>query len=133
MKALQKITSVFLAAIFLVSGLGFTANKMVCLKSGKTKLSFVNFKDCCPKKKSSTPVIKSDCCDITNTFFHLGDFQSVHKHQFSDNRGFQYFAVIPNPGFNNNFVCHQNPYFFADLPPPLSGRKLLSFISILII
>jgi hypothetical protein len=133
MKTVQKTISIFLVVIFLVSSLGFTANKMVCVKSGKTKLSLVNLKDCCPEKKSSLPVFKSDCCDITNTFFNLSDFQSTQKLQLNKSNDVQSFYLIPGLQSNNYFASVQSPFSFADLPPPLSGRKLLSFISILII
>jgi hypothetical protein len=133
MKTLQKVTSVFLAVIFLVSSLGFTANKMVCLKSGKTKLSLVHVKDCCPEKKSSLPVVKADCCDITNTFFNLCDFQNGHKLQVNKPSVIQSFCLIPDFFANKQGILNQSVFSLADLPPPFSGRKILSFISILII
>lgn len=133
MKTLQKITSVFLAVIFLVSSLGFTANKMVCLKSGKTKLSLVNVKDCCPEKETADPTVQSHCCEITNTFFNIGDIQNVQKFQINKNWDIQSFCMIPDHPFNNLCITNQPRFSSADLPPPFYGRKLLSFISILII
>jgi hypothetical protein len=132
MKVVQKISSVFLAMLFLVSSLGFTVNKMVCIKSGKTKLSLVQMKDCCPENSSSIPVIKSNCCDITNTSFNLGDFQFSTKQEISS----QSYCLIPGYiYFPQQSICPEQSlvYSFADLPPPRSGRSLLNFISILII
>lgn len=134
MKTLQKITSVFLAVIFLASSLGFTVNKMVCLKSGKTKLSLLHVKDCCPEKKYAAPVIKSDCCDITNTFFNLGDLRVSQKIQIVQPFSIQ--CLFISQGFasdNTHLDVRPLSFSFADLPPPRSGRTLLSFISILII
>jgi hypothetical protein len=133
MKTAQKIFSVFLAIIFLISSLGFTANKMVCVKSGKTKLSLVNLKDCCPQKKSSPSTIKSHCCDITNTFFNLGDLNNSHNFQSNKNFNSQLIHAIPGYFVSNDHIADQPLFIFADLPPPLSGRQLLSLISILII
>jgi hypothetical protein len=133
MKTLQKITSVFLAVTFLVSSLGFTVNKMVCLKSGYTKLSLLHVKDCCPEKKSSIPVIKSDCCDITNTFFDLGDLRLSQKTEIVQPFAVQYLFT------SRIFVPAAHSFSkaaalsFTDLPPPRHGRTLLSFISSLII
>jgi hypothetical protein len=133
MKTAQKITSIFLALTFLVSSLGLTANKMVCLKSGKTKLSAFSIKDCCPEKESSLPVIKSHCCDITNTFFDLGDIQKTQKVEIG--QSFTVQSLFNNPLFvyNTSLASDKLTTSFADLPPPRSGRTLLSFISILII
>jgi hypothetical protein len=133
MKTLQKIISIFLAFIFLVSSLGFTANKMVCLKSGKTKLSFVHVKNCCPEKKSTLPVFKSNCCDLTNTFFNLSDFQNRHQHHINKAGYFQSFFTISGSTSDKSCNSEKALFLFSGLPPPLSGRKLLSFISILII
>ncbi|MCW3103258.1 MAG: hypothetical protein JWO09_1698 [Bacteroidetes bacterium] len=133
MKALQKITSVFLAVTFLVSSLGFTVNKIVCLKSCKTKLSLLHVKDCCPDETSSIPVVKSDCCDITNTYFDLGDLRMSQKTEIVQPFVVQYLFTsrifIPAAhSFSKTATLS-----FAGLPPPRHGRALLSFISTLII
>lgn len=132
MKAIKKITSVFLLVAFLLSSLGFTINKMVCLKSGKTKISLTHVKNCCPEKRSSVPTIKSNCCDLTNSSFSLDDFNSVQKNNVS--------AAVSGalPIWQNRFISdlhldNTSSIAAIDLPPPLHGRKLLSFISILII
>ena len=132
MKIIQKITSVFLALVFLLSSLGFTVNKMTCLKSGKVKVSFLAQKDCCPEKESSLPVIKSKCCDLSNTYFNLGDIQHSQKFslekQFSLSAPFFYSQVYNRTSFTKSSVIS-----YADLPPPLYGRALLNFISALTI
>ena len=133
MNILKKITSVLLAMIFLVSSMGFTVNKMVCIKSGKTKISFSALKDCCREKKSGTPVLKNKCCDITNSSFNLESFERPEKIKVAN-------TFVLQPAFINNTTidysnsaCAAEIISFADIPPPLYGRKLLSFISILII
>lgn len=132
MKAIKKTIALFLAMVFILSSLGFTINKMVCLKSGKVKISLSHLKDCCPEKKSSLPVIKAQCCDINNTSFHLNDFNSSQKNNIpvADD------CVLAINKFSfTNINCNNttSKLVFADLPPPLYGRQLLSFISILII
>lgn len=132
MTTVKKITSFFLAILFLVSSLGFTINRMVCLKSGKVKVSLVHEKECCPSKRSELPVIKSKCCDIMNSYFNLGDFheslkQNIDKPLVAEIPfNFSTFSVIPFTSSQERTVS------FADLPPP-SGRQLLSLISVLII
>ncbi len=133
MKTFQKITSLFLVVILLVSSLGFTANKMICLKSGKTKFSLVNIKDCCPENQSSVPVIKSHCCNITNTFFDLNDFRSVQKSEVSQPLAVQSFYTYSptDPRFYS--ISTEGIFSCSDLPPPRSGKVYLSFISTYII
>ncbi len=132
MKIFQKITALFLATVFVLSSLGFTINKMVCLKSGKTKISLTHVKDCCPEKKSTTPVVKAQCCDIQNSSFKLTDFSVAQKHELPCSQELisfsEYsFATVPSA------VQTISVLSFADLPPPLSGKSLLHFISILLI
>lgn len=129
MKTVQKITSLFLVVILLVSSLGFTANKMICLKSGKTKLSVVNMKDCCPENKSSFPVIKSQCCNITNTFFDLNDFRSVQKSEMSQSAAVQIFYTDFSTDLRFHSITADRIFSCSDLPPPRSGKLFLSFIS----
>jgi hypothetical protein len=133
MKAAQKITSVFLALLFLISSLGFTVNKMVCLKSGWVKFSLVHVKDCCPEKRSALPVVKSDCCDITNTFFQLGDLRVNHKAQKVTSLSLDYFFTSRTAVCNVHSFSKPPALSFADLPPPRYGRSLLSYISVLLI
>lgn len=129
----RKITSFFLALTFLVSSLGFTANKMVCMKSGKSRLSLVNIKDCCAEPEAPGAALASDCCDITNTFFDLGDLRNAPGNEIAQPVVLTSFFLPASPFFNFNSVSNKLIISFADLPPPRGGRALLSFISILII
>lgn len=147
MKVIQKITSVFLAVLFLLSSLGFTVGKMVCLKSGKTKVSLSSVEDCCAKAKkqnanccdeeqentsSDFVVKKSDCCDISNTTLQLNDFNPSHKKELT---AVEHTLFISESSFYFNTSVTENKSIlsFADLPPPLHGRTLLNFISVLTI
>ena len=134
MKVIYKISSIFLVIALLLSSLGFTVNKLICLKSGKTKISLTHVKNCCTTKKSAIPILKSNCCDLHNTIFNLDNFNPSQK----VNTPFAVTAVLPV--WQDNFIVIKSSdndpqLFFADLPPPASlhGRQLLSFISILII
>jgi len=128
MKLVQKITSLFLAVIFVLSSLGFTINKMVCLKSGKTKVSLTHVKDCCPEKKSTIPVVKAQCCDIQNSSFKLTDFNPSQKHEIPVS--FELLSFLTNSiTVRHNSTNKLAVFLFADLPPPIHGRTLLTFIS----
>ena len=130
MKTIQKISSISLAVIFLLSSLGFTANKMVCLKSGKTKIAFTHFKDCCSNKNAATPLVKSTCCAIQNSDFQLLDHSISGKNNVPSAKYFATFnSFLTTCAFkqSNNFVS----FSYVDLPPLLPGRQLLFFISVL--
>ncbi|MES2286978.1 MAG: hypothetical protein V4547_14905 [Bacteroidota bacterium] len=132
MKAIKKTTALFLAMVFILSSLGFTINKMICFKSGKVKVSLSHLKDCCAEEKSALPIVKAQCCDINSTSFHLNDFNSSQKNNVpvADD------CVLAINKYSfpcGNYNTPSSKLLFADLPPPLYGRQLLSFISILII
>lgn len=152
MKPVQKITSVFLAAVFLFSSLGFTISSMVCLKSGKGKISLSAIEDCCVKKqtvsvakkdccaheeelnipKGFAVIKKGECCDINNYTFNLNDFQSSQKEsleQLAISQSLFYSSEIVSSAVSENKLAFQ----YSDLPPPLYGRTLLNFISTLTI
>lgn len=152
MKAIQKITSVFLATVFLFSSLGFTISSMVCLKSGKGKVSLSVIEDCCAKtptvavakkdccnhvEELNVPegmavIKKGECCDINNYTFNLKDFQNSQKQSLEQpaiSQSLFYSSEIVSSTVPENKLAFQ----YSDLPPPLYGRTLLNFISILTI
>ena len=149
MKVIQKITSLSLAIVFLLSSLGFTISKMSCIKTGKSKLSLVALEDCCIKKEKKseinccddevaeanpnlTAISKSDCCDINNTTFDLSDFHSSSKEKLPQASDFEFILFQTNASTCN--FSSDLPYkYFLESPFSLSSRELLSKFSILII
>lgn len=152
MKAIQKITSVFLVAVFLFSSLGFTISSMVCLKSGKGKVSLSAIEDCCAKPQTASIakkeccaheeelvlpegfaiIKKGECCDINNYTFNLTDFQNAQKQSIEQpaiSQSIFYSSELISSTVSGNKLAYQ----YSDLPPPLYGRTLLNFISILTI
>ncbi|MFL5764531.1 MAG: HYC_CC_PP family protein [Bacteroidia bacterium] len=130
MKILQKITAVFLALVFLLSSMSFTVSSMVCLKSGKGKVSFSIQKNCCKKKEipsKGTYFTKGDCCDINNVFIRLHDFNPSKKLHIE-----QPIAVSSTHLYvaDKIFSCgDDSSLHYTDLPPPYHGRMLLNLIS----
>lgn len=152
MKLLQKITSVFLAAVFLFSSLGFTISSMVCLKSGKGKVSLAMIEDCCAKKVETVVVEKDacceeeilslpedlmsfekgNCCDINSYTLNLTDFQNSQKLSLEKGAVLQSFFITSKTATGNQ-VENKLAFQYSDLPPLLYGRTLLNFISTLTI
>ncbi|CAN5451537.1 hypothetical protein BH10BAC1_BH10BAC1_14110 [soil metagenome] len=148
MNLFKKITSFFLAIVFLLSGFGFTIGKMVCLKSGKTKVSLAIVEDCCKKAKRQsiaccdeeeqiqegiTVIKKGDCCDISNTHLQLKDFNPSEKKIVPEANCLSLAYTQITYADNTSLNSTSSKLFFADLPPPLHGRSLLNFISTLTI
>lgn len=152
MKITNKIASVFLAAVFLYSSLGFTISSMVCVKSGKGKVSLALIEDCCSKAEfvseakapccedeqeavhpdNMTVIKEGECCDINSYSFHLDDFQNAQKTSVDQVALFDS-IFNSSPTFSSDAAEHKLSFQYADLPPPLYGRTLLNFISSLII
>ncbi|MES2591385.1 MAG: hypothetical protein V4608_05840 [Bacteroidota bacterium] len=132
MKSIQKIAALTLMVLFLVSSLGLTINKMVCLKNGKVKVSLTHAKDCCPEKSSSAYSIEAPCCVVNNTSFHLTDFNPSPENKIPviSDCALPYYHAKSEAFI---YTKETTNLFFADLPPPPHGKQLLSFISILII
>ncbi|MFY9308917.1 MAG: hypothetical protein WAQ28_07700 [Bacteroidia bacterium] len=150
MKVTQKISALFLSVIVLVFSLGITINRMVCLKSGIAQVSLGNIKDCCEKSNNRQPSENNDyccskgskafhlnethCCNLSSTFFHLNDYSPSEKHTLP---GAIDFTLPVCSSTNTSVIEHTEKgkliFCSADLPPPLHGKQLLSFISVFII
>ncbi|HEY0030090.1 MAG TPA: hypothetical protein VGC65_04985 [Bacteroidia bacterium] len=140
MLVFKKIATVFLAVIFLFSSLGFTISSMVCLKSGKGKISLSALEDCCSKKQTVPPaedqpgsvIKKGDCCAINNYTIKLTDFQAAQKTMAEQPAVFSS-LFLPADYTIATSAKQSSVFLYSDLPPPLYGRQLLSFISTLVI
>lgn len=133
MKTIQKIAALFLSVIFLLFSFGFTINKMVCLKSGKMKVSLSNIKDCCSmESKTAIPVVKAHCCDINSTAFHLNDYNP--SQQYSMPVVVHYTLPLNQKEISFGYYWDKTlKLIAANLPPPIYGKQLLSFISVFVI
>ena len=142
MKAVQKITSVSLALVFLFSSLGITISSMVCLKTGKGQVTFSSMDDCCSKKdkkekpsripRSNAILEKASCCDVNTFTIKLNEFQKAEHSIAGEPVILQSLFTTAAP-FTASKAQHASAWQFADLPPPLSGRTLLTRISTLLI
>ena len=135
-KAYTSVFHFLLAVIILVSGMSFTVKKMVCLSSGNVQVGLYSLDGCCGDEEEGScedPKLDSKCCDYSSEVFDL-DKEIVFKSSSFKQADLTLlqFAPVPYPGLRSQ--VQQAPHFtYADLPPPLSGRKLLSFIGILTI
>lgn len=132
MKLFQKITALFLCLFILAFSLGFTINKMVCLKSGKVKIALTPIKQCCSKKSSSKTTLKTHCCDLSSLSFQLNEYNPTQQQSIA-------LAIDLLLPFNINtysysyLIVKKQPLLYSDLPPPIIGKKRLALLSTFII
>jgi hypothetical protein len=132
MKLFQKITAFFLCLFILAFSLGFTINKMVCLKSGKVKIALTPIKECCSKKSSSKTTLKTHCCDLSSLSFQLNEYSPTQ--QQSVVLAIDYILPFNTNTYScSNFIINKEPLLYSDLPPPIVGKKRLAFLSTFII
>ena len=134
---MKKVTiyffSLFLGLFLLMLSMGLTLNKMVCLSSGKVKVSLLDIKQCGPEENENAchSALKSKCCDITSSFLHI-DIPSVVFYSFIKITGVDvlFTGYIFNI-FKIGVSLSLTSFLFSDLPPPLKGKDFLNFIQIL--
>lgn len=145
MKVVQKISALFLAVLILLFSFGFTINKMICLKSGITEVSLGNIKDCCEAEDPTPSTDVKDnccdlnstayslkevhCCDLSSTAFYLSDYSPSEQHSIPGAIDYMLpvsFLTTANKAVENKKLV----LVYSDLPPPLYGKNLLSFISV---
>ena len=132
-KAAIYFFSLLLGLFLLMFSMGLTLNKMVCLSSGKVKVSLLDIKHCGPEESKSPchSALKNKCCDITSSFLHIAIpsvvFYSFVKITDIDVLFTGYILNI----FKISTSLSLTSFIFSDLPPPLIGKDFLNFIQIL--
>jgi hypothetical protein len=126
MSKLRTFISIFISIAFLLSSLGFTANKMVCLKSGKTKLSAVPLESCCASEEQE--MLKQSCCEINNSYFSLENFQCSSQLKVKVQSIELLWAPVMKTLLPETCSFQQAAYY--NLPPLLHSSGYLEYISV---
>jgi hypothetical protein len=133
-KAYTSFLHLLLAVVVLVSGMSFTVKKMVCLSSGNVEVGLYTLEDCCSDEQDASfedVRIDSRCCDFSSQVFTL-DKEAMLKGSSLKKADIDLVQFPRTNAFRLSAQVRQPPRFtFANLPPPLSGRQLLSFINML--
>lgn len=125
LKAAKNITAGLMMAILFAVSSGFTLFSHVCLMGGNQEISSKEIVSCCSDEtQNTTTQLSSDCCNDHIQFIKF-DFTSLTtqyqlQHQFIST---DLISLSLNTGFeelNSSFL------FFNNLPPPKSGREILS-------
>ena len=134
-KVYTSILHLLLAVVVLVSGMSFTIKKMVCLSSGDVQVGWYSLDGCCGEEESSCEDVSlnSMCCEYSMQVIDL-DKDITFKETPLKQLDFTLLQFIPICIFSLKSQAQPSPRFsFTDLPSPLSGRQLLSFIRVLVI
>jgi hypothetical protein len=112
----------------LISTVGFSINKMICLSSGKVKVAVLKDVKCGGEDEGHTEGIDERCCDFHSEYVQV-DFLSAEKPlKLAPMQ-----AAILTCAFG--FACKNLPtealgYNYSNAPPPFSGTSLLKLISV---
>lgn len=123
---------ILLAVFLLLSSIGISVNKMICLSGGKTTFSFLEKKSCYPldedNKSTGSDAIDVHCCDFVSNYVQV-DLLSVGtpiKLNVSH--------VLVISGFLDQLKValtnFSTPLQINETPPLLHGVSLLKFINI---
>lgn len=131
-----------LAAVVLLSGTGFTVKKMICLSSGAVEVGLYSLDGCCAAEEqaeddcteqAAAEISDPGCCEFSSKSFFLA--QDIVLKQNSV-ESIDFIALEPQSLYNFRLpvaAVKTEVLSYADLPPPLAGRDLLHFISVLTI
>jgi hypothetical protein len=130
-KTIQHSLSVFLAAVVLTSSSGLFLNKMVCLMSGKSMLSFSSFDAC---YENPDEELASKCCDFSQLLLTMKIDANGNGQHFSL-KPLAYFLPVKHDLSRESFrfALKSVPYHFADLPPPKSTAAQLALFQVYLI
>ncbi|MBA3901150.1 MAG: hypothetical protein H0X62_13255 [Bacteroidetes bacterium] len=129
MKKQIKIAATLLLTLFmLISTVGFSLNKMICLYSGKVKVAVFEDVNCNPdEEQNHSEGIDARCCDFLSEYIQI-DFLSLEKPvkipQVS-------LAILTVLFFDFSLPEVKNSLFSSIEAPPLRfGFNLLKLISV---
>src|ERR1041385_1953508 len=85
-KWILRSTALFLAAMIMLMGSGFTLSRMTCFHSGNVKVALTRQENCC-KSQKNTSAVRAVCCSVYNQDIVLHNFfQSIHKHNLKNDQ-----------------------------------------------
>lgn len=126
----KSIFHVFLAVFLLLSSVGISVNKMVCLSKGKATFSILEKKSCCPadENKSSSSALNARCCDFVSEYVQI-DLLSITKPLKIKAAQLELLTIPLNQLVYFFYNFSVNPVSIG-LPPLLHGISLLKVIHV---
>ena len=126
----KNIFYVFLAVFLLLSSVGISVNKMVCLSKGKASFSILEKKSCCPadENKSNSDALSARCCDFVSGYIQI-DLLSIAKPFKIKAAQLEILTIQLNHLVYCFYNFSINPVS-AEIPPLLHGISLLKVIHV---
>ncbi len=116
-------------AILFVSSSGFTLFSHFCFMEGDQSVSTSKIESCCDlEEEDNGAEFKSNCCREQTNLIKLGYFTSGQR-VINDDQALVFFEPIML--FEANNTLPQTTEIVRALPPPKSGRTILTDIHIL--
>lgn len=114
-----------MAILFVVSS-GFTLFSHVCLMGGEKEISSRQIESCCSSEAPATESrLSADCCDDEVQFIKF-DFISVTV-QYQLNHQFVATDFVIDHFVSDSEEINTSLLFYHNLPPPKTGREILSY------
>jgi hypothetical protein len=115
------------AVFLLLSSMGISLEKMICLSSGKSKVALFEAKECCPEEEETGDGFKSRCCNFLKEHIQV-DYLSVENPVQLSKAEAAVIISLVLPFLN--FELRELKLSFPEKPSLRSGYLLLKFISI---
>ncbi|MFI5171942.1 MAG: hypothetical protein ACHQFW_06100 [Chitinophagales bacterium] len=129
MKRIMRNSMVYLmTAILFAASTGFTLFSHICFMDGERKVSTQKITSCCTHEiKPAKAEISSNCCKDESQFLKF-DYQGMQR-AGQDHADFTLIAAYT---FTSSKILSAPESFLQliDLPPPKSGRDILSSIQV---
>jgi hypothetical protein len=128
-QVIKQFRTYLMLAILFVSSSGFTLFSHFCFMEGDRSVSTSKIESCCDLEEEQTGAeLKSNCCQEQTNLIKLGYFTSGQR-VVNDDQAMVYFE--PLMLFEANNTKPQTTEVVRALPPPKSGRTILTDIHIL--
>ncbi len=117
-----------LAILFAVSS-GFTLFSHVCFMGGAREISSKQIISCCSAEtQTAASQLSSDCCNDDVRFIKFDFTSLISQHQAQQH-------ILPadfliSSVYNGNEELTSSILYYNNLPPPKSGREILSSIKV---
>lgn len=127
-RIVKHFSALLMLAIVFATSTGFTMFSHMCFMDGKQEVSTQKIESCCTHDEQSTgATFKGSCCEDETNFYKLDYTASVQRISAVD------FSIVLIDLFNfkinpeaETFVALSN----KSLPPPKSGREILTNIQV---
>ena len=111
-----------MVALTLSGSVGFSLHKMICLHSGKQKVSF-SAVDCCSANNTQKETFRNKCCEFEVFSLSLNDFAPLKEFVIKDHVSFSIDGFKRTRTDLRAYDVHFQ-LFDQNLPPPILHKNI---------